>query len=208
MGLVALKQPEKKAPSFGDVLKKAATAEPKKAKKPTMPTIVDAPPDVKVAVDEYQEAKATFKKAEATMNHNGDIIQDFVRQVQDTAAYAGRYHGSYAVQGNVHQVKAVYQNKYSINAEDEGELTTLLGPYFDSLITRKPSVKLKVEVFENEELQAELMELIGERFGDFFEATVSLGVCEDFSRLIYQHVQPEQMNMLRTFARQYKPSLR
>ena len=208
--VVALKQPElkPKAPSFGAALKAAATTEPKKAQKTTMPTIVDAPPDIKLAVDEYQEAKTAYKMAEATLSHNGEIIQDFVRVVQDTTGFAGRYQGSYAVMGNIHQAKVIYANKFSINSEDEGELVAVLGENFDSLITRKPSVKLKAEVFENEELQAELMELIGDRFGDFFEATVSLAVCEDFSRLIYQAVQPEQMDTLRTFARQFKPSIR
>jgi len=210
MGAVVALQPQlkPKPPSFGEALKKAATTEPKKAKKANMPTIVDAPPDIKVAVDEYQEAKATFKMAEATLNHNGEIIQDFVRQVQDTTGFAGRYQGSYAVMGNIHQAKVIYANKFSINSEDEGELVAILGENFDALIEKKFSVKLKAAVFEDEALQAELMELVGERFGDFFETTVSLGACDDFSQLIYQAVQPEQMDTLRTFARQYKPSIR
>lgn len=208
--VVAIKQPElkPKPPSFGAALKAAATAEPKKAKKATMPTIVDAPPDVKVAVDEYQEAKAAYKKAEATLNHNGEIVQDFVKQVQDAAGFVGRYQGSYAVMGNLHQAKVIYANKFSINSEDEGELVAILGENFDSLIEKKFSVKLKAAVFEDEALQAELMALVGERFTDFFETTVNLAVCEDFSRLVYQAVQPEQIDTLRTFARQYKPSIR
>ncbi|MDI6752798.1 MAG: hypothetical protein QME78_00200 [Thermodesulfobacteriota bacterium] len=208
--VVAIKQPQlkPKAPSFGEALEKAATTEPKaKGKKATMPTL-EATPEVKQAVDEYQEAKAAFKMAEATMNHNGELLMDFVRVAQDAAGFVGRYQGSYAVMGNKHQAKVIYANKYSINSEDEGEMVAILGENFDTLIEKKFSVKLKAAVFEDEALQAELMGLVGERFADFFETEVKLGVCEDFSRLVYQAVQPEQLDTLRTFARQYKPSIR
>jgi hypothetical protein len=63
-------------------------------------------------------------------------------------------------------------------------------------------------VFTDAALQADLMELVGERFADFFETSVSLAVCENFNQLIYQVVEPEQVGQLRTFARQYKPSIR
>jgi hypothetical protein len=49
---------------------------------------------------------------------------------------------------------------------------------------------------------------VGARFPDFFETTVNLGVCDNFNQLIYQVVEPEQMGQFRTFARQYKPSIR
>jgi len=208
--LLALKQPEpKKAPpSFGEALKGAVNAEPKaKAKKASMPTL-EAPVEVKAAVDDYQEAKTAFKMAEAAMNHNGEIIMGYVRQAQDEAGFAGRYQGSYAVMGHKHQTKVIYANKYSINSEDEGELAAILGENFGNLIEKKFSVKLKEQVFTDEALQGELMALVGERFADFFETAVSLGVCEGFSQLVYQAVAPEQLEGLRTYARQYKPSIR
>ena len=57
-------------------------------------------------------------------------------------------------------------------------------------------------------LKEELMELLGERFGDFFVASVSLKVAEEFDRRIYGFVEKEDLAALRTFARPYKPSLR
>jgi hypothetical protein len=133
---------------------------------------------------------------------------EFVRQAQDKDGFAGRFSGSYALMGHRHQAKVVYVNKYSINPEDQGELAAILGENFDRLIERKFAVKLKDQVFTDAALQAELMELVGERFADFFETSVSLAVCENFNQLIYQVVEPEQVGQLRTFARQYKPSIR
>jgi hypothetical protein len=105
-------------------------------------------------------------------------------------------------------LKVVYANKFSINAEDEVELAGLLGEHFEAMIEQRFTVKLRAEVLEDANLQAELMELIGERFADFFETTASLNVVEGFSREIYRAVPPEQMEALRTYARQCKPSIR
>jgi hypothetical protein len=160
------------------------------------------------AVDDYQESKINYKQAEAAMNAAGETIMAAVREHQDADGYAGRYQGSYAVIGNRHQVKVIYANKFSINAEDEEALAELLGGHFETLVEKKFSVKLKDEVFTDDALQAELMDLVGERFAEFFDTTVNLSVCEGFSREIYRAVSEEHLPMLRTFARQYKPSIR
>jgi hypothetical protein len=203
--VVALKKP--KPPSFGEALAQTAKAEPKAAKKATMPTL-QTTPEVAAAVDEYQDAKTNMKMAEAAMNSAGDLITEFVRAQQDADGYAGRYQGSYAVLGQRHQAKVIFANKFSFNPEDEGHLENLLGERFDEMVAKKFSVKLRPEVFESEELQAEIMALVGERFGDFFETTVSLAVREGFCQAVYRAVAPEQLAALRTFARQYKPSIR
>lgn len=102
----------------------------------------------------------------------------------------------------------VYANKFTIHPEDDGQLMELLGDNYEYLITKRFSVKLKSAVFEDEALQAELMELVGDRFADFFDTEVKLNTCDNFSQIIYQAVEPEQLDNLRVFARQYKPSIR
>jgi hypothetical protein len=203
--VVALKQKPKA--SFGDMLAATATKAEPKAKKSSMPTL-QATPEVAVAVDQYQESKVNYKQAEAAMGAAAETIMVFVREHQDAEGFAGRYQGSYAIMGNRHQAKVIYANKFSINSEDEAELAGLLGDNFENMIDKKVSVKLRAEVLENEGLQEELMVLIGDRFPDFFETTTSLSVTEGFSREIYRAVPPEQMDALRTYARQYKPSIR
>jgi hypothetical protein len=110
--------------------------------------------------------------------------------------------------GIKHSAKVVYANKFTLNAEDKDNLKEILGEHYDYLLSEKYSVKLKGSVFEDEALAAELMELLGDRWGDFFDTEVKLSVCEDFSRVVYQAVEPEQLDNLRVFARQFKPSIR
>jgi hypothetical protein len=195
-----------KAVSFGDVLSKTAKTKPTKPSKSKMPT-VQPPPEIAKAVDDYQEAKAASKEADAVIKHSGQIIEDFVRGVQDEDGFAGKFNNSYALQGNKSQAKISFSNRWTINAEDAPELEEILGEHFDNFLTRNFSVKLKSEVFENEELQSELMELIGERFDEFFETTLSLTPCEDLTRNLYR-LDREALVQFRTFARQYKPSIR
>ena len=67
---------------------------------------------------------------------------------------------------------------------------------------------VSIALFQDPDLQNELMELLGDRFGDFLETSVNLKVKEDFDKKIYQVVSEDQLPALRTFCRQYKPSLR
>jgi hypothetical protein len=190
-----------------DALKATAKTTESKPKKDKMPAL-EGPPEVMEAADNYIEAKTAYKMAEATMDQAGDMLIGFVRQVQDQEGFAGRFRNSWAVLGHKHQAKVVFSNKFILNADDVEQLTEILGEHYDHMIQAKYSVKLKEEVFTDEGLQAELMEVIGDRFADFFETTTKLEVCEHFSQLIYQTLQPEQLAALRTFARQYKPSIR
>ncbi len=209
MAVVALRQPElkPKGPSFAETLAQTAKVAEAKAKKSKMPTLQPTP-DVAQAVDDYQEAKIQYKMAEATMDQAGTILQEFVRQHQDQDGFKGHYQGSYAVMGIKHSAKVVYANKFTLNAEDKDNLKEILGEHYDYLLSEKYSVKLKGSVFEDEALAAELMELLGDRWGDFFDTEVKLSVCDDFSRVVYQAVEPEQLDNLRVFARQFKPSIR
>jgi hypothetical protein len=210
MAVVALKQPalKPKGPSFAETLAQTAKVAEPKAKKSKMPTLQPDNPEVAQAVDDYQEAKIQYKMAEATMDNAGTILQEFVRQHQDEDGFRGHYQGSYAVMGIKHQAKVVYANKFTVNAEDKDNLKEILGENYDYLLSEKYSVKLKSTVFDDEALAAELMELVGDRWGDFFDTEVKLSVCENFSQVIYQAVEPDQLDNVRVFAKQYKPSIR
>jgi hypothetical protein len=206
MAVVALKQ-KPKGPSFGEALAATATKAEAKPKKGKMP-VLKAPPEVAEAVDAYMDAKIAMKQNEAVIDSTGTVIEGFVRQQQDEDGFKGLYQGSYAVMGNYHQAKVIFQNKYSLSADDQEQLAAILGDNFDDLITRNYNVKLRAEVFQDEALQAELMELVGERFGEFFETEIKLGVCENFTKLIYQVVDADSLENLRAFAKQYRPSIR
>jgi hypothetical protein len=184
---------------------KTTTEVPKKGKMP----VLEATPEVKKAVDEYQEAKAQEKQAQAVMDLAGAVITGFVRDRQDLDGFAGKFSGSYAVMGDRATCKVVYANKFSLSAEDEGQLAGVLGlENFNRMIVKRASVTLKATVFEDEAAQQKLMGLLGDSFPEFFETKISLAVAEGFNRDIYQVVSPEKLADLRVYARQYKPSIR
>ena len=53
------------------------------------------------------------------------------------------------------------------------------------------------------------MELLGDRYEDFFETTLSLKVKDGFNRRIYQvPMEEDGLDNLRVFCKPYKPALR
>ncbi len=199
----------KKKPVFADMLK--ATAKPKKAaaKKSTVTTL-DAPEKVREAVDKVIEAKKSEKSAKSTISVYGAIVIDFTRTAQDTDGFKKKFQNSYAVPGTKEEnvLKCISSNRFTINAEDDEALQELLGKDYEDCINKKYGVKLTTEAMEDEALMAELMELVGDRFTDFFETTVALSVKEKFNERIYHVLAAEDLPTLRTFAKQYNPSLR
>ena len=199
---------QNKKPSFGDMLKKTAVTEPAKKKKKKEMPVLSPPEEIKQAVDEYVEASLQNKKSKGTMDLKGAMIIGWVDEQQDKNGFDNNFRTSYNVQGIKESIKFISSNRYSMSSEDIGQLQEILGPAYAELIIENHSVKLRDEVFESEELQGELMELIGDRFGDFFETTISLSVSEGFNEKVYQHVHQDTLPMLKTFCKRYKPSLR
>lgn len=198
---------EKAAPTFGDLLAATKTTDKAKASKSKMPTL-EGNAEVKEAIDTIIEATVNKKQAEAVIDANRPKVEDYVRAEMDASGYRGAFHGSFAVMGNRHTAKVIFQNKYTLTPEDKAELQNILGDNFSALIKTSYTVKLKAAVFENPELGEELARLLGDRAGDFLESVETLAVCEEFNKLIYQAVKPEDLADLRTFARQYKPTIR
>jgi hypothetical protein len=203
--VVRLKTP---APSFMDAMK--ATAKPKKAaaKKSTIKTL-EADEKVKDSVDALVKAKATEKKAKADISLHGGIVIGFTQDHQDTDGFKNKFQNSYLIPGNDdNQIKCISSNRFTINSEDAGALQELLGDEYDEMVKTKYGMTMTEEFMESEELQKELMEMVGERFSQFFKTTVSLSVKEKFNEKIYKILSAEDLPALRTFAKQYKPSLR
>ena len=194
--------------SFDDMLTQTAKPKAKAKAKSKVPTL-NPPEDIRQDVDRYIEAKKLNKQFKADMDDAGENIREFVRPHQDKEGYNGKHRHSYAIPGtNGSQVKYISKNQFSINADDEKELRTLLGDDFDNLIEKRFEVKLKPEVFTDAELKQELMSLVGQEFGKFFDTAVTLKVAEEFDRRVYATVAEKELPALRTFARPYKPSLR
>jgi hypothetical protein len=201
-------QPARKIKAgFGDMLKTATTK--KKATSKSKIPVIDASDHIKEAVDRYITATKAYKEAEAEKKEAGGTIIDFTCVRQDDDGYNNNFRHSYSIPGmNDSQVKFVSSNRFSINAEDAGQIEEILGDKFSELIEQKFTVKLRPEIFEDSDLQEELMNRLGDRFAVFFETVTSLKVCDEFDRKVYQAVDSDSLAALRTFCRPYTPSLR
>jgi hypothetical protein len=200
---------KKKPAAFGDMLKKTATVKEPAKTKSKMP-VLDAPEHVRQAVDEYIDAKTKEVVAKAEKEAAETVVLQFTGDVQDEDGYKGKFQTSYAVPGNKpgNQVKYISSNRFSINGNDKDKLEEMLGDQYPEMVQEEYTVKLRLEVFEKEELQAELMELVGDRFEEFFETILSLKVKEDFNKNLYRVVDKGGLPELRTFCKPYKAALR
>jgi len=192
---------------FLGALEKTKVEKPKKAKSKGSAS-VEAPAEVKEAIDDFNTAKAEKKKAEAKMKKHSPVIINYVKDIQDKDGFDGEYHKSYDVEGNETKVKFVTSNRFSIKNEDEHLIQDILGDKFSLLIKKIFTVTLKPEVMKDRNLQKELMERMGDRFADFFESVPSLVPVDDFDKRIYEEVDEDELNDLRTFVKQASPSLR
>lgn len=198
--------------NFDDLLQatKKTKKPASKSKKKAMPTL-NPNDELRECVDDYVDAKKRAKIAEADMKETGDAIIEFGREEQDNYGFGGDFSKSYVIPGNdENQVKFVSSNRYTVNADDATEIKGLLGDHFADLMVEKLEVHLKAEVFKDEDLKAEFMELIGERFPDFFDTKATLTVAADFDKNIYRAVDidGDTLTDLRTFVKPFKPSLR
>jgi hypothetical protein len=196
-------------PAFKKVLEEnATTKKPASKKAKGMPVLDNAPSEVKESVDHYVKHKKLMKEAKAEMDAASDVIIEYGENVQDDRGFEGDFSKSYKIHGNEEEVSFVSSNKHSLNADDEETLKALLGKHFNQLIEEVFSVNLKPEVLESEELQNELMELIGNQFSKFFTTVKSLKVADDFDKNIYTLLNKTKLNNVRSFVKKAKPSLR
>ena len=204
---MAVPKKKEQTGAFEQALK--ATSSPKvPAKKTTVREIPKPPAKVIDAIDHFNRAKEEMAAAKAEMDIYGETILEFFRKTQDADGFAGNYQNSLKLFGKKTHATVVATNKFSINPEDEDSIHGLVGEFFDFLFSKKYEVRLKADVFESEEKANELMQLIGEKFGEFFETTVALKTKENFTKEIYNFVDEEKLAMLRVFIKQAKPSIK
>lgn len=196
------------------IAKESKPATPAKAKS-TNKAYIEVTPEVKVAVDNFVAANKAEKAAKAEKAFNETTIIDHVRKVQDTDGFANKHQKSYDVPGNTESLKYVSKNQASINSEDAETIKSMLDSDYDYLMDEQITVTLKSEVFDDDDKQEELMELLGEKFAEYFDVTTKLSVAEDYDKNIYSVVKGKNKNAkqaeldkVRTYVKMYKPALR
>ena len=191
-------------PNLADLLKQ--TQKDTKEKSKSSVTILETPPEIKAHVDALIKAKKAVKIAEAEKEAEQEPIKDWVGTIQDEDGFAGKFKASYKIQGSEDTVTYVSQNSYSINIEDRNQIEEILGEEgFAELIEEKNTVTVKPSILENPET---LLEVVGDRFVEFFESETKLVVREDFNSRVYRYVTPEKLQLLKTFVKRKEASVR
>ena len=192
---------------FMNAVKNSDKVEKAPAKKKASGAVINPSDSIKESVDKLVKSKADLAVAKADIASLEPEIIEAAREVQTVDALKGSFRKSYEIRGNVSTVKFVSANKFSIAEGDVDDLKVALGDDFDNLITTSYTVKMKAEVFENDELSDELMNLLGDRFGDFFETITNRKVCEDFDKKLFD-LDPDVREDVKELAKQAKPALR
>lgn len=203
---------KKSALSFGDVVSSSAQPKAKTAKaKVEREIIVDAPKDVKEAISNVIKAKVAKKKAESDIKVNETPVIGFGNELKDERALNGDYKKSYKIQGTEEKdvVTFVTANKFSHKEEDEEELSEIMGEKnFDDLMPKAYEIKVKAEVFNDPDMQEFLMKQMGDRFQEFFEVESSRKVTPNFDEELYKRYEQEEIDDIKVFVKQSKPSIR
>ena len=156
-------------------------------KKVTVPVLSDVPQDVVDAAKAFLEKTRMKKELEAELALYGETVSSYVSSVQDSKAFNGEFFNSYKIPTQVGELTATTKNVFKINTEDEKLLKKLFGNRYETYIAEKMEVVLKPEVLEDEKLQDELIEALGEDgFAKFFNTFTSLKVKDNYDERIYE----------------------
>jgi hypothetical protein len=187
-----------------DTNKKKKT--PAKAKKSSA-EIIPAPAAIQAEIDALIAAKKAKKIADSDIKKAEPTIIDFGIKLKDEKAYSGKFQKSYKIGNDENHVNMVTANKWSFKEDDVDEIKDLLGDKADDMLIEEKEVRLKAEVFSNDELKKKFVEMVGRDFPEFFETVVSHHVSEDFDEKVYELGQ-DTYEDLKLLMKQSKPSLR
>jgi len=206
---LAEKREEKMDAGFMDMLNKTKTDTPKPKAKSKGSQTLEVSDDLKTDIDKFVQAKADKKKAEATMKATEPRVIQAAREHQDEQAFNGNFSKSFDIAGHKEKVKFVTADRHSVKGEDAKSIKEILGDNFDDLMEQDTEVVVKAEVFSNPELQKLISDALGDRASEIFETRVTLKTKDGFDEKVYKAVKDaDDLNLLRTFVKQNKPSLR
>ena len=192
---------------FMNAVKKGNKVEKAPAKKKTTGAVIVPSDAIRESVDELVAAKKSLSLAAADISALEPEIIEAARVVQNSDVIKGNFRKSYDVRGHDSTIKFVTANKFSIAEDDIDDISELLGDDFDSMVETSYTVKFKAEIFDDEALSDELMNLIGDRFDDFFETVTHRKVCEDFDKKLY-NLNDATREDVKELAKQAKPALK
>ena len=203
---------KKTAVSFTDMLKGSAVTKGEVKKKKNEAPQLKLDKKLDTLLETFLTNKEASKNAETVYREAELPLIEFARTEQTKRALTGDFQPTFALIGSKNTVKFITSDSFSVpqSAEVIEALKTELGDEFDRIIEEKPQVVLKDDVFTNPEKQAALATLLGEKFSDFFQTTITYAAKDGLNEKIYQLSggSEEKLAKLRTFLQQRKPSLK
>jgi len=199
---------EKKMNAFDEMIgsNQQVKTTTKKAKKSA--EIIPVPSNIQTEIDSLLKAKKAKKTAESDIKKSEPKIIDHGNTMKDEKAFNGKFQKSYKIGTDESHLNFVTANKWSFNEEDVEEIKTIFDPATaNELIIKNTEVKLKADVFKNDDLKKKFVKMVGKEFPEFFETVVSHSVSADFDERIYDLAE-EDLEDLRLLMKQSKPSLR
>ena len=176
------------AVDFNAMLGQTVVAASDTKKKDQLP-IINLNDELSAELKKFTVQKAAMKNAEGEMRLAEAPILQACLERMDTDALAADFHSSYEVKAkDGTKVKFITVDKFNISQEEENiaALKDLLGDNFEKETVKKPTVTLKSEVFEDADLQKELVTLMGDKFAKFFTTSVKTSLKPGFDERMYK----------------------
>ncbi len=217
--------------NFDDMLNSASQISASSPKKQSSNPIVKLDAEQSKLISTFNTEKKNMKDAETAMKSAGQEIQKIVQQEYDNNGFCGQYSGTYQVvsEDGKEKISCIYIDKWSIpqKPEEVAAAKEAIGEdVWNKVTIAKREVVLKPEVFTDDKLKKEFMELMASNFGKFFNVEIKYETIPDLKEKIYDVVEEsvsaaikvnpgnkdlilkEKLDIVRSVLVQQKPSLK
>jgi len=182
------------------------------AKKKVQLPIINLDDNLSAELKKFITQKAAMKNAEGEMRlAEAPLLQTCLDRM-DSDALAADFHSSYEVKAkDGTKVKFITVDKFNLSQEAENIAAAkdLLGDKFAEEAIQKPTVTMKAEVFEDEDLQKELATLLGDKFSKFFTTSIKITLKPGFDERMYKIAKDKAKVMqIRALCGKNKPFLK
>jgi len=169
------------------------------------------PEDLQQAFLNFLTHKKNKVNEETLMREEEEKVLEFCKNRFDSDGLAGKFTHSYDVKAKDAKAKFITTDKFSIGQDNDiiNKAKDLLGKDYEEVIGIEKVVTMNPEVFENEALKKEFVELLGDKFSKFFTTTKRFVVKKGFNEKIFKIAgNKEKLTQIREIIVPTKPSLK
>ena len=187
--------------AFNEMLKTSVKNPADKTKKKDLLPEIKLDEALSTSLVKFIDAKTREKIANGEKVLAELPILQYCQDKLDKDALAGTFNSSYKVVGadGKTSVKFITSDRFSVSQDQENieALKECFAEKFEEHFETKNSIEAKSEIFTDENLQKELVELLGENFSKFFVVTQKYVAKDGFNEKIYK-IANGNINTLKT----------